>query len=128
MLKCTFRRTIIVVVLAFCLCLPLASVVDAGNQEHAGLRILYAGVLDTDRAKDFVAFLDEHFERVETTDYLKFTSDKSDGFDVTILDYDGVDLRVRGPNISRSYSHALITLGVPGAHTCSRLGLKTAYL
>ena len=38
MLQCTLRKTTIVVALALCLCLPVASAADAGNQDRAGLR------------------------------------------------------------------------------------------
>ena len=98
--------------------------------EKIELRILYAGVLDTGRAKDFVAFLGEHFEMVETTEYMTFKGNESADFDVTIIDDDGLESVVRGPNIPRSYSHAAITIGVPGAFLSDRLGLglKTAYL
>ncbi|MHC4207449.1 MAG: hypothetical protein ACYSTT_22560, partial [Planctomycetota bacterium] len=59
--------------------------------EKIDLQILYAGLLETDRAKDFVAFLTAHFEKVKTTDYLTFREAESAGFDVTIIDQDGVD-------------------------------------
>ena len=42
--------------------------------------------------------------------------------------HNGVGFRVPIPNISRQYSRATVTLGVPGAHLCSRLSLKTGYL
>lgn len=103
-------------------------IVEADASEKFGLRILYAGLLDTDRAKDFVDFLSKHFGQVETTDYLTFTADKSVGFDVTILDHDGLDVRAPHPKISREYSHAVITMGVPGGRLSSRLNLKTGYL
>lgn len=128
MLKRTLRKTIIGVVLALFVCVPVSSAAGAGNQEHAGLRILYAGLLDTDRAKDFVAFLGEHFEKVETTEYLTFKGNESADFDVTIIDHDGVDFKAPRLRISRQYDHATIAVGVPGAFLCSGLSLKTGYL
>ena len=130
MLQCTLRKTIIVVALALCLCLPVASAADAGNQDRAGLRILYAGLLETDRAKDFVAFLGEHFPKVETTDYnsFSFTGREATGFDVTIIDHDGADTKAPRLWLSPFYSGATVTVGVPGAKICSRLSLKTGYL
>jgi hypothetical protein len=92
------------------------------------LRILYAGQSDTDRAKDFVDFLSKHFKKVETTDYKSFTGKESDDFDVTVIDYDGVEFRAPQPNIPRQYTRATVTIGVPGAFLCSRLSLKTGYL
>ena len=96
--------------------------------EKIDLRILYAGLPNTERAKDFVDFLSEHFKQVETTDYNTFTTDKTAGFDVAIIDYDGVEFRAPRPNISRQYSRATVTMGVPGAFICSSLSLKTGYL
>jgi hypothetical protein len=138
MLQCTLRKTIIVVALALCLCLvvalalylclPVASSSDSGSQDRAGLRILYAGLLETDRAKDFVAFLGEHFAKVETTDYNTFTGSQAAGFDVTIIDHDGADIEAPRLLLHPFYGAATITIGVPGAHICSRLNLKTAYL
>lgn len=96
--------------------------------EKIELRILYAGLPNTERAKDFVDFLTKHFKEVETTDYNTFTESKTAGFDVTIIDYDGQDTRAPLPSISREYSRATITVGSPGADLCNRLSLKTGYL
>ncbi len=100
--------------------------VSASNK--IGLRILYAGLPNTDRAKDFVDFLSKHFKQVETTDYNTFTGDETADFDVAIIDHDGLDTRAPSPNISRRYTRATVTMGVPGAFICSRLSLKTGYL
>ncbi len=91
------------------------------------LRILYAGLPDTDRQKDFVKFLSGHFEKVGVGDYLNFRAEQANGFDVVILDHDGADFRAPRPDVPRDYSRATITMGVPGALICSNLGLKTAY-
>jgi len=103
-------------------------VVEVGTSGKIDLRILYAGLPNTDRAKDFVDFLTKHFEHVETTDYNTFKEDQTTGFDVTIIDHNGVGFRTPLPKISRQYSRATVTLGVPGAFICGRLSLKTAYL
>ena len=100
----------------------------AEASEKIDLRILYAGLLETDRAKDFVAFLAAHFKTVETTDYLTFKEKESANFDVTILDHDGVDIKAPRLWISHEYDRAAIVMGVPGAQISSRLDLKTAYL
>jgi hypothetical protein len=94
------------------------------------LRILYAGLLETDRAKDFVSFLAAYFEKVETTDYLTFKETESAGFDVTIIDHDGLDSDESKAlfKLSHQYTHAAIAVGVPGALICSQISLKTAYL
>jgi hypothetical protein len=93
-----------------------------------GLRILYAGLLDTDRAKDFTDFLAKHFKEVGTTDYNGFRDDRAAGFDVVIIDHDGADTEAPRPSISRQYSRATVTMGVPGGDICSGLSLKTGYL
>ena len=103
-------------------------VYQADTAEKINLRVLYAGVPNSDRAADFVDFLAKHFKEVETADYNAFKEGQSTDFDVTILDYDGVNTRAPRPNISREYSRATITMGVPGAFICSSLSLKTGYL
>jgi uncharacterized lipoprotein YehR (DUF1307 family) len=103
-------------------------VVQAGASEKINLRILYAGLPNTDRAKDFVDFLTKHFKQVETTDYNTFTGDETADFDVAVIDYDGVQFRAPRPKVSRRYTRATVTMGVPGAFICSNLSLKTGYL
>jgi hypothetical protein len=105
-----------------------AEVVSGDVGEKIDLRILYAGLPDTDRQKDFVKFLSGHFEKVGVGDYLNFTSDQADGFDVVILDHDGAEFRAPRPDVGRDYSRATVTMGVPGAFISSSLGLKTEYL
>jgi hypothetical protein len=92
------------------------------------LHVLYAGLPNTDRAKDFVSFLKTYFHQVETTDYNTYTGNHTSDFDVAIIDHDGADTRAPRPNISRQYTRATVTVGVPGAFLCSRLSLKIGYL
>jgi len=96
--------------------------------EKIDLRILYAGLPNTDRAKDFVDFLKTYFQQVETTDYNTFTGSHTAEFDVAIIDHNGVGFRAPRPSISRQYSRSTVTMGVPGAFICSNLSLKTGYL
>jgi hypothetical protein len=103
-------------------------VYEPDTAEKIDLRILYAGVPNTELAADFVDFLAKHFEQVETADYNAFKEGQSSGFDVVILDYDGVGFNAPRPSISREYSRATVTMGVPGAFVCSSLSLKTGYL
>jgi hypothetical protein len=98
------------------------------TSEKIGLRILYAGLPNTDRAKDFVDFLNTYFQQVETTDYNTFTGSHNADFDVAIIDHDGANTRAPRPNIGRQYARATVTVGVPGAFLCSQLSLKTGYL
>jgi hypothetical protein len=69
-----------------------------------------------------------HFQQVETTDYNTFTGSYKTDFDVAIIDHNGTGFNVPTPNISRQYSRATVTVGVPGAFLCDRLSLKTGYL
>lgn len=113
---------------------PQATIAEAKQTEKADpsekseLRILYAGLPNTDRAKDFMDFLTKHFKKVEFTDYNDFKEGLAANFDVTIIDHNGVGFRTPLPNISRQYSRATVTVGVPGGFICSRLSLKTGYL
>jgi len=99
---------------------------DTSGKIH--LRILYAGLPNTDRAKDFVDFLTRHFQQVETTNYNTFTGSHTADYDVAIIDHDGADTRAPRLRISRQYARATVTVGVPGAFLCSGLSLKTGYL
>ena len=73
-------------------------------------------------------FLGQHFATVKTADLAAFTESQCDGFDVTILDYDGDGFEAPRPRISPQFSHPLVTVGVPGGLMCSNWGLKTGYL
>ena len=158
MVKCAKENKIVLLALAICLFFTLAissgckkkektddtrqdvpaeeiklpskseQVVQIRTSGKIDLRILYAGLPDTDRAKDFVDFLSKHFKQVETTDYVTFTEDEAANFDVTVIDHNGVGFRTPRPKISRQYTRATITIGVPGAFICSGLSLKTGYL
>jgi hypothetical protein len=101
---------------------------DSPASSSNGLRILYAGRPGSDREKEFVAFLREHFGVVETGNLQTFKEVDAQGFDVTILDYDADDLSAPGPTLSPLFSKPLITLGVAGGHMGRRWRLKTAYL
>lgn len=97
--------------------------------EHdRALRILYAGHPGSDREKDFVDFLAKHFDTVETGDLKAFKESDAEGFDVTILDYDGDGFKAPRPRLSQSFARPVITMGVAGAFISGSLDLKTDYL
>ena len=100
------------------------------EKDKIGLKIFYAGHPGTVREKDFVEFLGEHFYKVRTGDLAEFDGSQSEGFDVTILDYDGDGFKSPRPTISVDFSRPLLTMGVTGAHICSRsrLAPKLDYL
>lgn len=158
MVKCEKENRIVLSALAICICFTLTissgckkkeqpeevrrdvpteqvtqtmtskQVVQDAVSEKIDLRILYAGLTNTDRAKDFVDFLGKHFKQIEITDYNTFTGNETADFDVAIIDHNGVAFRSPRPNISRQYTRATVTMGVPGAFICSNLSLKTGYL
>ena len=92
------------------------------------LKILYVGLPDTERQKDFVDFLGKHFEHVETADYYNFQEAASEDCDVAIFDKDGIEWKPMNINVSSQYSRATVTIGVPGAFWGSRRNLKTGYM
>jgi hypothetical protein len=96
--------------------------------ELGKLRILYAGHPDSDREKDFVQFLSQYFNTVKTADLSAFKETDTEGFDVTILDYDGDGFKAPRPDISLGFSKPLLTVGVPGGLMCSGWRLKLGYL
>ncbi len=117
------------------------------SAEPSQLRILYVGHRGSEREKDFVQFLGQHFETVKTADLSAFhrkpfTNKDAEGFDVTILDYDGDGFQAPRPVIQprfpedesrnprspddRWFTRPLITVGVVGG-LISDCGLKTGY-
>lgn len=123
---------------------PCSAVEYKGLSEKIGLRILYAGHSGTAREKDFVDFLSAYFKEVKTADLAQFIennklegkgplikkelSDRSDGFDVIILDYDSDGAKMPQVKLPESYTRATVTLGLTGALLCRNLKLKTGYL
>jgi len=95
---------------------------------NRSLRILYAGRPGSEREKDFVGFLKKYFDVVQTGNLQTFQEADTQGFDVTLLDWDWNEFKVPRPKISESFSRPLITLGVPGGLICSQGRLKTGYL
>ncbi len=106
----------------------LASAVIAEAQVNRSLRILYVGRPGSDREKDFVAFLRERFDTVQTGNLETFKEADTQGFDVTLLDWDANEFKGPRPRISEGFSRPMITLGVPGGLISSQWRLKTGYL
>ena len=158
MIKCGRGKRIVLALLIICLCFSLVissgckkkeqteearqavpvkeamevsvskDIEPAQSPEKIDLRILYAGMPGTKRTKEFVGLLKKHFKKVETTNYKTFKGKESVDFDVTIIDYDGVKFEAPRIFLSRQYSRATVTMGVPGAFLCSDLSLKIGYL
>ena len=107
---------------------PCSAAEYEGLSEKIGLRILYAGHPGSEREKDYVDFLSAYFIEVKTSDLAKFKEESAEGFDVTILDYDGDGFKSPRLYLPDSYTRATVTVGVVGASICGNLGLKTGYL
>jgi hypothetical protein len=96
--------------------------------EMSKLRILYAGHPGSDREKDFVEFLKKYFDVVQTGNLETFKEADTQGFDVTLLDWDWNDIKGPKPKVSESFSRPVVTLGVPGGLICRQWRLKPGYL
>jgi hypothetical protein len=116
---------------AACLVVLAGTVLWRGQepaQLDRSLKILYAGRPGSDREKDFVGFLKKYFDVVRTGNLETFQEADTQGFDVTILDWDLPVLEGPCPVLSENFSRPVITLGVRGSMMCSRWRLKTTYL
>lgn len=109
-------------------------VADHGTSVKHDLRILYVGLPDTERQKDFVSFLSRNFTEVKTADLYAFKEEQTKDSDVVILDKDGIQWGSRGGKpltdlkVSNQYSRSTISLGIPGAFWTDRMRLKTGYM
>jgi len=96
--------------------------------EVSKLRILYAGHSGSDREKEFVAFLQKHFAVVQTGNLQTFQEADTQGFDVTLLDWDWNATNGPRPKVSPSFSRPVMTVGVPGGFMSRQWKLKTGYM
>ena len=107
---------------------------EAPPGEKIPLKLLYVGLSDTDRAKDFTTFLSKHFTDVTSVDLYTFKEEQTQGSDVIILDKDGIQWGSDGGRplselkVSRAYAKPTMSLGIPGAFWTSRMNLKTGYM
>lgn len=107
---------------------PPAKQIESDKLEKIDLRILYAGHPESEREKDFVNFLTNHFKQVDTCDLKSLSESHASNFDVSILDYDINCFKAPRPVITKSFSRPIVTVGVAGALMCSSWNLKTGYL
>jgi hypothetical protein len=115
------------------LVLPCTAEQEPSPDGKLPLRILYAGMPDTARQKDFLSFLGKHFVAVKAVDVKTFTEVQAKDSDVVILDKDGIQWGSRGGNplselkLPETYSRATLALGIPGAFLYNRMSLKPGY-
>ncbi len=96
--------------------------------EKSDLRILYVGLPDTERQKDFVTFLGKYFKQVDTADYHAFSEGQTKDCDVAIFDKDGIEWAPLEIDVSDKYSRATVSIGVPGAFWVERVSRKMGYM
>jgi hypothetical protein len=107
--------------------------------EPIPLSILYAGPSGTEREKEFTAFLERSFRKVDRVPLVSFTDEKADVHDVVIFDWDTVFPRdsngkiiepirgLRGPKgakVSESYDRPTVLIGAGGQMAIRNLRLK----
>ncbi len=113
---------------------PVAETKTAPQEQPAAspskiqLRVLYVGLPDTERHKDFVTFLGKHFTQVETADYNTFKEEQTKDCDVAIFDKDGLEWKALNIRVSSRYSRATVSLGVPGAFWVRSVSRKMGYM
>ncbi len=96
-------------------------------------RVIYFGYLQTERAKDFVGFLERYFNTVRQAELATFREKDAETNDVVILDYGELkisnnSIQIPPITVSRGFRRPTITIGAAGALVSERLGLKTGYL
>ena len=112
---------------------PCTAQQDLPPEGKIALRVLYAGIPDSARQKDFVSFMNKHFVSVETVDVKAFDEAQAEDSDVVILDKDGIQWGSRGGNplrdlqLTQSYARATLALGIPGAFLYHKMRLKPGY-
>ncbi len=129
-------RSVLRTIGLFCL---LAFSPSLRADEPIPLSILYAGPSGTEREKEFTAFLEESFRKVDRIPLVSFTDEKADGHDVVIFDWDTVFPRdsngkiiepirsLRGPKgakVSDSYDRPTVLIGAGGQMAIRNLRLK----
>ena len=88
------------------------------------LRILCTTSVKPGRTDDFVAFLNEHFVKVGTTDYKSFQEEDARGYDVVIIDYGTTRPGSAFPErLRRGYARATVTMGKEPARGRIRLSV-----
>ncbi|HWB13140.1 MAG TPA: hypothetical protein VG826_28200 [Pirellulales bacterium] len=107
------------------------------------LRILYAGNRESDRAKDFAAFLEEHFAKVTVAGLADFKPSDADGHDVVIFDWTSIYPRDKtgkidnslgsismpqAPALPQRFSRPTVLIGAAGGQLAGSQQLKINWL
>ena len=126
--------------------LMMGTAAVAADETAAGkfeLRILYAGNRESDRAKDFAAFLEEHFAKVTVAGLADFKPSDADGYDVVIFDWTSIYPRDKSgkidqslgnismpktPRLPQDFSRPTVLIGAAGGQVAGSLQLKINWL
>jgi hypothetical protein len=121
--------------LAGCLVLALPSA--AGAEEDAkklDVQVLYAGVEDAPRTKEFKEFLGRTFTQVGTVDLTKLTHDAAKDYDVVIVDSPspyGAAGKFEMPKtaaLPADFGRPTIIMGAAGGSLLTRMNIKLNWL
>jgi hypothetical protein len=127
---------------------PLAAVILLGGAaapaaEPIHLKVLYAGNPGSDREKDFVAFLGQHFAKVTPTDLAKLDAAAAKGHDVVIIDWTSIYPRDKDgkidnkagelkmpprPKLGPDYAKATVLIGAAGGTVREERPIKIDWL
>jgi len=115
----------------------------ASGTESIQLKVLYAGNPGSERAKDFVSFLEKHFAKVGSADFGKFKEADAKNYDVVIFDWTSIyprdkagkmDNSVGGIHmppaapLSPNFAKATILIGAAGGQIAQARQLKINWL
>jgi hypothetical protein len=111
--------------------------------EPISLKVLYAGNPGSARAKDFTAFLAEHFAKVTATDFGKFKEDEARDYDVVVFDWTSIYPRDKdgkldesagsikmpaAPHLSQQFARPAVLIGAAGGDVAGSLQVKINWL
>jgi hypothetical protein len=111
--------------------------------EPISLKVLYAGNANSDRAKDFVSFLEKHFAKVGAADFGKFREADAKDYDVVLFDWTSIYPRNKegkidnsagnitmppAPQLSPDFAKATILIGAAGGQVAGTRQIKINWL
>jgi hypothetical protein len=107
------------------------------------LKVLYAGNPGSERAKDFVSFLEKHFAKVGSVEFGKFKEPDAKDYDVVIFDWTSIYPRDKtgkidnavgsirsptSPRLSKDFARASILIGAAGGQVGQTRKIKIDWL
>jgi len=112
-------------------------------EEPIKLKVLYAGNSGSDRAKDFVSFLEKHLIKVGSVDFGKFQEADAKDFDVVLFDWTSIYPRDKegkinnslgniimppAPHLSADFAKPTVLIGAAGGQVAITRQLKINWL